>query len=70
MLSQTFADGSARMDERELLRLIASLLDQRRLEGVENHAEGRRARRALCVPFVCFAVDMLFEDDVRRCCER
>ena len=66
MFPQAFADGAARMDERELFRLIASLLDQRRLEGVENHAEGRRARRALCVPFVCFAIDMLFENDIRR----
>ena len=70
MLPQAFSNSTARMDERELLRLITSLFDQRRLQGMENHAEGRCARRALRVPFVRLAVDMLFENDIRRRCER
>ena len=54
------------MDQRELLRLVASLFDESRLKGVENHAEGRRARCALRVPFVRLTIDMLFQDDIRR----
>ena len=58
------------MDQRELFRLVAGLLNESRLQGMENHAEGRRARRALCVPFVRLTIDMLFENDVRRRRER
>ena len=66
MLPQAFSNGAARMDERKLLCLVARLLNQRRLQGVENHAEGRRARCALRVPFVRLAIDMLFQHDIRR----
>ena len=58
------------MDEGELLRLIACFFDERCLQRMEDHAEGRRGRRALRVPFVRLAVDMLLEHDVCRLCQR
>ena len=62
---EPLADRSARMDEGELFGLIARFFDERCLQRVEDHAEGRRGRRALRVPFVRLAVHMLLEHDVR-----
>ena len=62
---EPLADRSARMDEGELFGLIARFFDERCLQRVEDHAEGRRGRRTLRVPFVRLAVHMLLEHDVR-----
>ena len=63
---EPLADRSARMNERELLRLIARFFDERRLQRVEDHAERRRRGRALRVPLIRLAVHVLLEDNVRR----
>ena len=62
---EPLADRSARMDEGELFGLIARFFDERCLQRVEDHAEGRRGRRTLRVPLVRLAVHMLLEHDVR-----
>ena len=62
---EPLADRSARMDEGELFGLIARFFDERCLQRVEDHAERRRRGRALRVPFVRLAVDVLLEHDVR-----
>ena len=63
---ETLADGSAGMDERELLIAVAGLFNQRGLQRVRDDAHRGGAGRALGVVLVRLAIDMLLQHHVCR----